>query len=264
MKLFGKDLFGFKKKEEKLYDFARHGMFNDQSNGMNEFIVVQDTESGNMTATPKKKRRGKQITIQVTPKGVFEMGSLNNNGFKIITDPTYIREQIADAREKLDLLPDGAKKKANGNGQFEGLLFGGQRFAAEELHSIIERMENRLHIGEAGKIGNNAQSMLDKYPHTSNALISDVLSKHSHLRCKDAGEFIPDFPKEAISAMSEYNKMCQEICGKNTNFYVIADKKDFGEVSKRRDPILLAQSPFGFFWQILGAWDEEMMYLGDL
>ena len=256
MKLFGKDLFNFKKevKETKLYDFAQHGMFNEQDSGMNEFIVVQDTGTGNMTATPKKKRPGRKPTVDLTAKGVFECKSLNNNDFKIITDAEYIKQQVADAKDKLSLLP--ARKKRT----VDEYMFGGQRFAVEELHSIIERMQNRAVLSGGGDV----LKVVEKYPHTSNTLIAGVIAEQKHLRCKNAGEFVPDFPKDAIDAMKEYNEMCQRVCHKDTNFYVIADKKDFGEVAKRRDPILLAQSPFGFFWQILGAWDEEMIYLGDL
>ena len=38
----------------------------------------------------------------------------------------------------------------------------------------------------------------------------------------------------------------------------------FRKAYEKRDPILLAQSPFGFYWQILGAWDKEMLLLGEL
>jgi hypothetical protein len=54
------------------------------------------------------------------------------------------------------------------------------------------------------------------------------------------------------------------LSNKTTHFYVIADKKDFDKTPAKRDPILLAQSPFGFFWNILGAWSDEMIFLGDL
>ena len=40
--------------------------------------------------------------------------------------------------------------------------------------------------------------------------------------------------------------------------------RDFEKQYERRDPILLAQSPFGFYYHILGAWDTEMLYLPEL
>jgi len=36
------------------------------------------------------------------------------------------------------------------------------------------------------------------------------------------------------------------------------------ELDEKRDPILLAQSPFGFYYNILGAWEKEMVYLPEL
>ena len=64
--------------------------------------------------------------------------------------------------------------------------------------------------------------------------------------------------------MKQYNKHTDELCSKQAVFYIIADKKDFERTSQRRDPILLAQSPFGHFWQILGAWDKEMILIEEL
>ena len=47
-------------------------------------------------------------------------------------------------------------------------------------------------------------------------------------------------------------------------FYVIATEDKFRKAYEKRDPILLVQSPFGFYWQILGAWDKEMILLSEL
>jgi hypothetical protein len=73
-------------------------------------------------------------------------------------------------------------------------------------------------------------------------------------------QFIAEMPKEAVEVMKQYNKATGELC----DFYNIADKKDFKKSDQRCDPILLAQSPFGHVWQILGAWDEEMMFVEEL
>jgi uncharacterized lipoprotein len=51
---------------------------------------------------------------------------------------------------------------------------------------------------------------------------------------------------------------------RNQFFYVIAEEKSFKSAAEKRDPILLVQSPFGFYWQILGAWDKEMILLSEL
>jgi hypothetical protein len=58
--------------------------------------------------------------------------------------------------------------------------------------------------------------------------------------------------------------LVEALCNKKAVFYLISEKKQQKEVLRRRDPILLAQSPFGFFWQILGAWDDEVKFLEEL
>ncbi len=243
MKLFGRQLFTFKRQPEFMYDFTMHGF--SKATPISAYISFESMEA---ELKPKKKKRGrppKRITI--TPSGLYKLSALNDNEFKIKTNRKYLDEQVKLMKDKLSLYP---KNKA-----YE--LMGGLKYGKAEVKSIIERFGNRKKIS-------GYKNMIEKYPHTSTSLIAEIVEKHDYLKCDNADEFIPDFPREAIKAMKEYNQMCIELCKKKTHFYVIADKKDFGEKNKRRDPILLAQSPFGFFWQILGAWDREMIYLGDL
>ncbi len=258
MKMFGLELFNHNRPTH-LYDFAQHGIVRDAQNdefGLMRLVVEKSIQELNGTGKKNlKKMTKKRQTIQLTPKGVFEAKALNTDtSFKIITDEAYIDKTIAELKEKLTLL--GKEPKANSNAPMS-MEYGAIAFGRTEIKSMITRLENRRKMGKAAFINEN-------YPYTTNDLISGVLKKNSNLRLKIAKEFVPDFPTEAIRAMKDYNAICKDLCGLETHFYVIADKKDFGEVSKRRDPILLAQSPFGFFWNVLGAWDDEMMYLGDL
>ena len=252
MKLFGRELFTFKKKEDQyLYNFAQHGLVDQEYNIANFISTEELQKSGDKN---KKKGRPRDV-IRVTAKGIYHMGSLNDHDFIIKVDPGYIDEQVEYAQEKLKLYP--VLKKIKFDKQGWGVESGSTKYGREEVVSIIERLNNRKNISKAKEV-------VAKYPHTTSALINQVLKENDNLRCNRADEFIPDFPRVAVKAMEEYNSMCLKVCDKKTYFYVIADKKDFEVKNKRRDPILLAQSPFGFFWQILGAWDEEMIYLGDL
>ena len=108
------------------------------------------------------------------------------------------------------------------------------------------------------------RSTFEKFPYTTNARIESVVKKHDNLQLGQVDQFVADMPDEAIEAMKEYNKATDKVCGKKAVFYIIADKKDFQKTQSRRDPILLAQSPFGHMWQILGAWDKEMLFLDEL
>ena len=92
---------------------------------------------------------------------------------------------------------------------------------------------------------------------------ADLLKKYELVH-RSADLFIPEFPDIAIKIMKEYEGKCVTITKKKPVFYVIATEDSFKKQIKRRDPILLVQSPFGFFWQILGGWDKAMMLLSEL
>lgn len=247
MKLFGRSLFDWKKEPEYLWDFARWGLIkNSESNSEIALFVSNQVQELEGVKKPKKRGR-KPMQLVLTPKAVYEAKSLNANDFKFGTDEEYLSATITECKKKQELLPKPPK----------GETYGATFHAGKEIASIIERLENRRKLS-------GVKAVVESYPHTTSELINDVMEHHKNLRFKPAAEFVPDFPTDAIKAMKEYDDMCMKVCGKKAVFYVIAQSKDFEKVAKRRDPILLAQSPFGFFWQILGAWDEEMMYLGDL
>ena len=257
MKLFGKQLFNHKKiSEPNLYDFAQHGLL--EASSARQVFTELEFEVADLkqkiNGMDKKKSKAKKQGPEITPKELFKLKTLNDNQFKIPCDEDYLTSMIADMKDRLQLFK---KQETKEGGPMWFGPAGAETYGKKEIESIIERLENRRKL-------HSCLDILEEFPHTSSKKIVEVLDAHTNLRCDTAGQFVPDFPRDATQAMKKYNQMCQDLCGKNTNFYVIAKKKDFEKVPKKRDPILLAQSPFGFFWQILGAWDEEMIYLGDL
>jgi hypothetical protein len=167
---------------------------------------------------------------------------LHDESFKIKTDPTYINKQLEDYKERLNLV------KSEDYDMSRGLI---------EIQSVVMRLENRLKYSEH-------KEFFEQYPYTTTSRIAPLLAANSYLKIGKIAQFVADLPKEAIDAMKNYDKECKEICGKKAIYYIMADKKDFEKSEKRRDPILLAQSPFGHFWQILGAWDKEMLLVEEL
>lgn len=131
-----------------------------------------------------------------------------------------------------------------------------QNYAKREIDALIERMENRKKYDEN-------KTFFDRFANTTDEKIANLLKKYD-LVMKTSDIFIPEFPTEAIDVMREYIKKVEKLFGKKPVFYVIAENSKFQEVWDKRDPILLVQSPFGFYWQILGAWDEEMLILSEL
>ncbi|PWT73653.1 MAG: hypothetical protein C5B59_12730 [Bacteroidetes bacterium] len=250
MMLFGKKLFEHEVKEEYLYDFAQWGVIRDES--FNNDMLFQFVAPNVIGQKPTKKKKKVVETIQLTPKAVFEMKMLNDDSFKIGSDPEYLEKALEHCKDKLALFPKHSPVLNN-----RPLEAGVISFGRQEVNSMIERLNNRRQIEKWKEV-------VEKYPHTTNSIIHELMKKHTNLRFELASKMVTDMPGDAVKAMKEYDAMCKKLCGKRAVFYVIAEQKDFERVAKRRDPILLAQSPFGFFWQVLGAWDKEIMYLGEL
>lgn len=131
-----------------------------------------------------------------------------------------------------------------------------QKFTKDQVEGFTQRLENRKHYAEH-------HEFFKMFPITNDEKIDDLLSRYK-LVMKKSDLFVPTFPKAAIDIMTEYSIVVKKFTDEAPVFYVIAEKKDFEKKYKRLDPILLVQSPFGFYWQILGAWDKEMLLLSEL
>ena len=131
-----------------------------------------------------------------------------------------------------------------------------QHYAKREVIALIERLTNR-------KKWTNFSKYFSQFENTTDEKISKLLSKYD-LEMHPSDIFVPEFPDDAISVMKSYTEQLKKLCGKKPIFYVIAEPDKFKKAYEKRDPILLVQSPFGFYWQILGAWDKEMLLLSEL
>lgn len=128
--------------------------------------------------------------------------------------------------------------------------------AKEELEGLLQCLENRKKYYEHS-------AFFAQFDTTTMESIDKLTSKYD-LVLNDADIFIPEFPTEAVAIMKEYNKQYKKITDKKARFKVIGTSEDFKDADGKRDPILLAQSPFGFYFDILGAWDKEMLILSEL
>jgi len=131
-----------------------------------------------------------------------------------------------------------------------------QEYSKRDIIYLIERLNNRKKYQEH-------KVFFDSFQNTTDEKIEKILDKYD-LVMRTSDIFVPEFPDDAIKTMTQYIDKVVEVSGKKPIFYVIATPENFQEKYKKRDPILLAQSPFGFYWQILGAWDKEMVLLSEL
>jgi hypothetical protein len=131
-----------------------------------------------------------------------------------------------------------------------------QHYSKREVTALIERLENR-------KKYNTYHSFFTGFQNTTDEKIGVLLEKYD-LVMQTSDLFVPEFPDDAIEIMQKYTEKVMKLCKKKPVFYVIAEPDKFRKAYEKRDPILLVQSPFGFYWQILGAWDKEMLLLSEL
>lgn len=200
---------------------------------------VEADDNGNLSFdSPISEAAGRQnirvVKKKVTPKEV--RCELEMPATKVALE--FLEEKIKLVKGKLELI------KSN-------------HYSKNELEAMIERLENRKKYNE------EIESFFLQLKPTSDEKIEDLLKKYE-LVMDTSDIYVPDFPEEAITIMQKYTEHCSTLCNKKPIFYVIATEDYFKVKRAQRDPILLAQSPFGFYWYILGAWDKELIFLPEL
>lgn len=79
----------------------------------------------------------------------------------------------------------------------------------------------------------------------------------------DMGSYYKTMPMEAIDQLEKYSAVYEKVRNDHPVLKLIIEAgPEKPEVKK--DPILLASSPFGRWWYILGAWDKEVEIVDDL
>jgi hypothetical protein len=210
-----------------LFDFKN---YQSQYTGvaMNSFISVGGSSDSDSEESSKETSR----KIAVKPKDVL-------NELETIPTPwtlSNLDDKIEVLKYKADLIT--------------------QNYSKREVQGLIERLENR-------KQWHKFKNFFQEFQNTTDEKIDALLDNYD-LVMKTSDLFIPEFPDDAIAVMKKYTDNMQKLCKKKPVFYVIAEPDKFKKAYEKRDPILLVQSPFGFYWQILGAWDEEMVLLSEL
>jgi hypothetical protein len=228
----------FKQEAEYLMDFSpdRYGSGGVVEVSQNDF----PGRRGRTKASSRRKRVKRQtIEVPVTPKSVLA---------ELERRPTMWALNGLDS--KIDLLK-------------EKLEITQQHVARNELQALIDLLENRKKVEELDSTGTPFGQFFAQFDTTDDAKVQALCTKHGLVK-RPADIFIPEFPADATRIMTAYIKKCKELTGKKPLLFVIATPESFNEAYGKRDPILLASSPFGFYYHILGAWDAEMLYLPEL
>lgn len=101
-----------------------------------------------------------------------------------------------------------------------------------------------------------------QWPITTNELIN-TLCKQYTLKIARFEEWYTLIPEEGIQELGKFRAACQKIRDEKPVIRLIVPDKAEEKKERKRDPILLASSPFGRWDYILGAWDKEVAIVDD-
>jgi hypothetical protein len=94
-----------------------------------------------------------------------------------------------------------------------------------------------------------------KWEVTNQELIDNLCKKYK-VKMVNFNSYVKVVPNEALDELEMFLEGCRAVSKKLTpTLKLIVDD---GGKETRRDPILLASSPFGRWWYVLGAWDKEV------
>jgi len=190
---------------------------------------------------------------EATDSGSTPGGEGHGQKTKLFVKPIDILNEIKEAPKLVSLV--GLDGKIEILKLKKGLVL--QSYAVADITTLIQLLQNRK------KYKGSVATFFRQFDTTTKDKIDAVLSKYE-LVMKSADIFVPEFPDEAVIIMKKYSDAVFKVCKKKPIFYVIATSDNFKEKADKRDPILVATSPFGTYYDILGAWDKEMLLLSEL
>lgn len=172
--------------------------------------------------------------VRVEKKPIEIVGEINAKMPEIQTGG--LKEQIKIVEARLKVL-----KKYGGNYSDETLALGylraRQKFAKTE-------------------------HLFKDWPITTDEMIQNLVKKYKVQFVSFYG-YSKSLPIQATEQLEKFGDAWEKVVDDDTkpDLRMITDYKG---TEHKKDPILLAASPFGAWWHILGAWDEEVKIVDDL
>jgi hypothetical protein len=178
---------------------------------------------------------------------------------RIEKKPVEVYQELFEEIPKIDLIGINEKiklvEKRIEYMKFLGGQTGDERIALRYLYA-------RKHFDKYGK--------LFTWPVTTKAKIDELCNKYK-LSDESFHSYSKTIPMEAIYELEKFvnawNKVTKKGKGdeKPSLHLIIEDtpeSKNSGE--RKKDPILYAESPFGKWFYVLGAWDKEVQYVDEI
>lgn len=251
-------MFNFFKKKEKKFRYTTADIANHTSNGdritswgnttsqsVEGYIQMfsdlsSSTEAVSPVMSETKKEQPRKV---VNPVDVFKE-------IKEITPEISfenLEEKIAVVKERIKILSEHLDKE----------------HLKDEMRCLFY-LENRFKYLKTRK-----KNPFD-WALTTREAVDDLCKRYS-LKVVPLKQYYTTVPKEGVQEIDRYTNAYKVVAGDNPIFeLIIKDTSDLPKeeakktTKKDRDPILLANSPFGNFLMILGAWDDEVEVVDEI
>lgn len=215
----------------------------------------------------KKSRNAYISTFNTNPNTSYDVGvPVSNSGFVQFTSNEYSKgEKNEDTRE--------VKKPVE---VVESIVIEQPVLDLNDLDKKIKVVRRRINVlteqschltDEREALGYLlARQKFKKYGAkfawkvTTQEKINELLSKYKLMLVSFQG-YAKNVPNEALDEIEQFAEAYGHITDEAPVLQLICDQ---GGPEQKKDPILLAKSPFGRWFYILGAWDKEVEYVDDL
>ncbi len=189
--------------------------------------------------------------------GVVFTGQTKQEDSRIVVEPKAVFEEIK--RESPEISFENLEEKIKVVTERISILK--DHLSDEHLkdeHRSVFYLKNRLKY-----LKTKTKNPLD-WAMTTNEAVVDLCKRYK-LKVVPLKQYYTLVPNEGIQEMDRYTKAYKAITGDTPIFtLVVKDTEAREQTKKDRDPILLANSPLGNHLFVLGAWDDEILYIDEI
>ncbi len=207
--------------------------------------------SKNLFKTMWREGPQQQITISDNINWVSGGSSSKEKDKRIVKKPVEIYEQIISEEPKINL--------NNLDGQIKLVK---ERMKVLQQHTRnVDLKHEKIAIGFL-KARKKYLKYKDEFKWAiTNKDMIDKLCKKYKVKKVSFGNYYRNIPKEGVDEIKKFGEALQNVSNNDPLFELIIDD---GGKEEKKDPILLATSPFGNWYYLLGAWDKEILIIDDL
>ena len=168
---------------------------------------------------------------------------------RVLKKPVEVVKELVSETPKMDMVDIGRQIK---------IVKRSIKILQEQYINPVDELEALTYL-EARKSFKRYGKMFN-WSVTNQELV-DKLCKDYKIQLVSFNNFYKTVPNEALDELEKFNDAWEYVSEEKPDFKLITDQ---GGPEDVKDPILLAKSPFGRWYYILGAWDKEVEIVDDL